>query len=283
MSQVWLTELADVLRAAGVPVIEESYALGRYKGRSWKQVGFGGQGLTSFSFILWHHDASSVGDSPGALDWMKYWARDGAVDVTPAAAVWVCSGCHGKHASGTWHVYAAGLSNHAGRGCNGWGVGGSMNAHSLGIETDHTFGESWEGDRKQAQLSSLRLGTAAIFVAYNLNPTPALLLHKTWTDGGVDGVPFAKWTYEGGTRGRKNDIDGLNLLQERQTVLGLMRAIQKPISPQEKRIAKTLRKIKRARKRVALARAAGQPFRDLRQAVKALREKLARQRAKSQA
>lgn len=222
MSGVWLTDLADILRAAGVSVIEETYIQGPYKGKSWKKVGFNGQGLTAFRFILWHHDASKTGDSPGALDWVKYYASDGSTLLTPAAACWVCSGCNGKHPAGTWHIYAAGLSNHAGRGCNGWGVGASMNSHSLGVETDHTLGESWAGEKKQAQLAGLRAGTAAIMKAYEMDPTPSLLFHKTWTDGGVDGVPFSPWTWQGGTRGRKNDIDGLDLMEERRIVAGLI-------------------------------------------------------------
>ena len=223
MAGVWLTDLADVLRAAGISVIEETYVQGRYKGLSWKKVGFGGRGLVDFRFILWHHDSSPMGDSPGALSWMKYYANDGAgTDLTPAAACWVCTGCNGAHQSGTWHIYAAGLSNRAGRGCGGWGVGQSMNNYSLGIETDHTEGEPWKGPKKETQLASLRAGTAAIFKSYELDPTPALLFHRTWTDGGVDGVPLAAWAWQGGTRGRKTDPSGLDLAEERRIVAALM-------------------------------------------------------------
>ena len=270
---VWLTDLADILRAAGLNVIEETYTQGRYKGRSWKQVGFGGQGLTKFQHLLWHHDASPTGDSPGALDWMKYYANDGAgTDLTPAAACWVCSGCRGAHASGTWHVYAAGLSNHAGRGCNGWGVGASMNSHSLGVETDHGHGESWDSPKKQEQLAGLRRGTAAILAAYNLDPTPALLFHKTWTDGGVDGVPLAKWSYEGGTRGRKTDIDGLDLMAERAIVKTLIAGFADPNVAKAQRISARLDAL-RAKRRAA--KAAGQPTAGFASRIRRLKDKLA--------
>lgn len=269
---VWLTDLADVLRAAGVPVIEETYTTGRYKGMSWKQVGFGGQGLREFRHILWHHDASPRGDSPGALDWMKYYASDGSTNLTPAAACWVCSGCNGAHAAGTWHVYAAGLSNHAGAGCGGWGVGVSMNSYSLGVETDHTTGESWDSPKKQQQLAGLRAGTAAILSAYSLDPTPALLFHKTWTDGGVDGVPFARWAYEGGTRGRKDDIDGLDLLGERATVAALITGFADPNVAKAQRISERLDRLREKRR---AAKAAGQSTSGFASRIRRLKDRLA--------
>lgn len=214
---MWLTELADVLRAANVPVSEETYQRGPWAGRSWKQVGANGRGLTDFRFVMWHHDASPAGPegSPGALQWCMYGP------TAPAASIWVCHGCGGKHASGTWHVYVAGLAWHAGAGGPGWGVAkDAMNSYALGIETDHTFGESWAPDYKQKQLESLRRGTAAIMLAYGLNPSPGLLFHKSWTNGEIDGVPRLA------TYGRKNDIDGLSITSERENLRGLIRELE---------------------------------------------------------
>ena len=224
---VWLKDLSKILKKAGVPVIGESYTRGPYNGKTWKTVGFNGQGYRAFQHILWHHDASPQGDSPGALDWMKY------MEIAPAGAIWVCSGCSGKHASGTWHLIAAGLSNHAGtggndpkRGGNTWGVPvDGMNAIALGIETDHTYGESWKGAKKQAQLNNLRRGTAAIFLAYNLKPRNALMRHLDWTNGLIDGN--GKFT----TYGRKNDIDGLDLADERLRVKRIMEALAAATDP----------------------------------------------------
>lgn len=218
---VWLKDLSKILKKAGVPVIGESYTRGPYNGKTWKTVGFNGQGYRDFKFILWHHDASPSGDSPGALEWMKY------MEIAPAGAIWVCSGCNGKHASGTWHLIAAGLSNHAGTGGNDpakrgntWGVPvDGMNAVALGIETDHTYNESWKGAKKQAQLNSLRRGTAAIMLAYNLTPRPGLMRHLDWTNGLIDGN--GKFT----TYGRKNDVDGLDLADERRRVKRIMAAL----------------------------------------------------------
>jgi hypothetical protein len=228
---VWLTDLADILRSAGVNVIEERYTQGPYAGKNWKQVGWQGRPLTAFRYIMWHHDASPVGDSPGALHWVKY------STLAPAGAIWVCSGCNGAHPSGTWHLYAAGLSNHAGTGGPWTPNNGAppvpingMNSVSLGIETDHTFGESWEGAKKQAQLNSIRMGTAAILAAYNL-PSNRVIRHLDWTNGMIDGNPrFA-------TFGRKNDIDGLNLPYERRLLDHVIKQLQRP-DVQDKQLAR---------------------------------------------
>jgi hypothetical protein len=224
---VWLKDLNKVLKKAGVPVIQEKYTHGPYSGKTWKTVGFNGQGYRAFDFILWHHDASPQGDSPGALEWMKY------MEIAPAGAIWVCSGCNGKHASGTWHLIAAGLSNHAGTGGNDpkrrgntWGVPvDGMNAVALGIETDHTYGERWTGPKKQAQLNSLRRGTAAIMLAYDLNPKPGLMRHLDWTNGLIDGN--GRFV----TYGRKNDVDGLDLADERRRVKRIMAALSAAEDP----------------------------------------------------
>lgn len=185
---VWLTDLADILRAANVPVKEMTYTRGPYSGKSWKQVGFNGRGLTEFRGIMWHHDASPFGDSPGALDWCMY------MGIAPAAAAWI-------DRKGVWHLYSAGLSNHAGIGSSALAPNNSGNQYYYGIETDHTYGETWS----QPQLDSLRVGTAAIMRAYDLDPAKALEFHKTYAPG------------------RKNDPDGVDLGDERRTVAAIMR------------------------------------------------------------
>lgn len=213
MSGVWLTDLADILRAANVPVEEMTYKRGPFAGKLWKQVGANGRGLTDFRFIMWHHDASKPGDSPGALDWVMY------SDVAPAASIWV-------DRRGVWHIYAAGLAWHAGRGGPGWGVPkDAMNNYALGIETDMTTGEAWA----PAQLESLRRGTAAIMAAYGIDPTPGLQFHRTWTDGGIDGVPTLP------TKGRKNDPYGLDLITERQILTRMIGGEDKAIARLKRR------------------------------------------------
>lgn len=208
---MWLKDIGDVLRAAGVPVIERRYKRGQYAGLSWDNVGrdrgTGREGFTDFRFVMWHHDASAAGSSTGVDDYCMY------MPLAPACNAWVCLGCDGAHQSGTWHLIAGGRANHAGSGGPGWGVArDDMNHYAFGIEVDHTTKESWTGVGKPAQLDSLRRGTAAVMAAYDIDPVPGLLFHKTWTDGGIDGVPVLA------TRGRKTDIAGLDLVKERAAV-----------------------------------------------------------------
>lgn len=269
MSGVWLRDLAKILTNAKVPVIEESYNRGPYAGKKWSQVGFNNQGYRAFEFIFWHHDASPANqDSPGALEWMKY------MEIAPAGAIWVCSGCNKKHASGTWHLIAAGLSNHAGtggndpkRGGNTWGVPvDGMNAVALGIETDHTYNESWSGKKKQAQLNSLRRGTAAIMRAYKIDPKPGLIRHLDWTNGLIDGN--GKFT----TYGRKNDIDGLDIADERTRV----RAIMRELGAESSKVASLRRRLTRTRTAANDARESGESIAGYPSMISRLRERIKR-------
>lgn len=267
---VWLTNLADVLRAAGCNVIEETYNRGPYKGRPWHAVGYNGNGLARFDYILWHHDASPTGDSPGALEWMKY------MEWAPAAAAWVCSGCNGSHASGTWHIYAAGLSNHAGIG-GPWNPNtgdpyvskDGMNAVSWGIETDHTYGESWSGEKKQAQLNSLRVGTAAVLNAYNLPPT-RVIRHLDWTNGDV----FGQRRFV--TYGRKNDVSGLNMKDEYQLLADLIADMKENPAPPSTtdKVERIKARIERVRAKRRAAREAGLSTAGLSSRIRRLKERL---------
>ena len=99
MSGVWLTDAVKVLRQAGLKAKGEKYTSGQFAGRPWSTVSASGSGYPDLRFVLWHHDASPEGPSPGALDWMKA--------SGPAANMWVDT-------EGVWHVYCAGVSWHAG-------------------------------------------------------------------------------------------------------------------------------------------------------------------------
>ena len=191
---VWLTDMVRVLRKAGVPVEGMTYKYGRYAGKRWDKVGWNGLGLNELRGIMWHHDASPEGDSPGALQWCMY------SDLAPCASIWV-------DRYGKWWVYAAGLANHAGLGSSPLAPNNTGNQFYLGIETDHNTGEKWPKE----QISSLRKGTAALMKHYGLDPKVALEFHKTYAPG------------------RKNDPDGLELKTERRRVARLMQANQKGI------------------------------------------------------
>ena len=191
---VFLNDLADVLRQAGVKVQEMKYTQGPHKGMSWKAVGYNGMGYSDIPLgIIWHHDASPAGDCPGALDWMMY---DG-FGYAPAANAWV-------DRRGVWHLYCAGYSNHAGVGA--WrklGLYNNGNAKMFGIETDHTDNEPWPAE----QINSLRLGTAAIMKHWG-RPADNVIGHKEYAPG------------------RKNDPEGLDMRAERRRVAKLMGADQ---------------------------------------------------------
>lgn len=167
------TWLPACLRAAGIKVVETPGWTGRSHGQ-----------LPGTIRVVWHHDASPPGDSPGAKDWMiSNWS-------TASAQVWIDN-------SGTWHLIGTGVAWHAGSVLPGM----PGNFDSIGIETDQTTGEAWP----KAQLDSLRRGTAAIFTRQN-NPAGWLHFHKTICD----------------PPGRKVDPTGLDLATERSNVSKLM-------------------------------------------------------------
>jgi hypothetical protein len=168
------TWLADVLRAEGLTVHEWA---------GWKTRGHGG--FDDLGFVVWHHDGSPSGDSPGVPKYMlDNWD-------TAAAQLWVAR-------DGTWHVLASGIAYHAGK----TRPGKPHNSNSLGVETDHRPDEAWP----PALLDSLRRGTAAILRKLGTKPAPGLEFHKTIC------APV----------GRKTDPDGLDLPAERLKVGALM-------------------------------------------------------------
>ena len=176
-----ITWLPAVLRAAGLTVVEHA---------GWEKRGLSGGTFTPKS-VVWHHDASPKGDSPGVP---AYMIRN---FEKAAAQLWV-------DRQGHWHIIASGRAPHAGL----TKLGKPGNKNSIGIETDHTTGEVWS----EPLLVSLRKGTAAIFKHMKVNEN-ALEFHKT--------ICFPS--------GRKNDPAGLDLAKERARVKNDMTA--KPVAP----------------------------------------------------
>ena len=145
-------------------------------------------------YIVWHHDASPAGPSPGVLGWMlDNWN-------TASANIWV-------DFYGTWHFVGAGVAWHAGATLPGM----PTNYTAIGIETDYTVGEKIS----PVLYDSLRRGTAAIFRAMK-QPATDLHFHKT-----ICSPP-----------GRKSDPWALDLATERnavaQLVAGSVPALDKP-------------------------------------------------------
>lgn len=165
-----------LLRAAGIKVVETS---------GWQSRS---HGSLRAKRIVWHHDASPFGDSPGALNWMiSNWNN-------ASAQIWV-------DRYGTWHFVGSGVAYHAGRvfsaDWDSW--------HSVGIETDHTVGEDWP----KGMLASLRKGTAVLLKHEGLS-SASMSFHK------IIASPA----------GRKQDPDGLDLNTERQVVQSLINGAQ---------------------------------------------------------
>jgi len=165
-----LLELPDVLRRAGRDVT----TLEGWQTRTTASPDFHPGAL------VWHHDASPPGDSPGVPAFM---ARNYA---SAGAQLWV-------DRRGRWTVISCRKANHAGT------VLGGMpgNTLSYGIETDHTTGEAWPPEL----LASLRIGSVAILRWLGAQAND-LHFHRT--------VCFKV--------GRKADPDQLDLRGERQAL-----------------------------------------------------------------
>ena len=141
--------------------------------------------------IVWHHDASPAGPSPGVLGWMlSNWEN-------ASANAWV-------DYNGKWWFVGAGVAWHAGAVLPGM----PNNFTSMGIETDYTNGEKIS----PKLYDSLRRGTAAIMRATG-QPASDLHFHKT-----ICSPP-----------GRKSDPWGLSLAVERDAVGKLIRGGNSPL------------------------------------------------------
>jgi hypothetical protein len=175
-----LNWMIDVLEHAGVPVVEYP---------NWRNRAASG----SFTprAVIWHHDASAAGPSPNMDDLIA--VQGNSTTPPPLSQVWVDT-------FGRWHLIAAGRANHAGTG-DGWGVipANAGNQYAIGIETDHTTGEVWQGPL----LASLRRGTKALLQHMGASPSNALAAHKEYAAG------------------RKIDPAGLTMATERIAVAQL--------------------------------------------------------------
>lgn len=176
--------LPDRLRAADLTVVETSGWTTRTHGN-----------LPDAPTVVWHHDASPVGDSPGALDWMlSNWDK-------ASAQVWI-------DRYGRVHLIGTGVAWHAGAVLPEQRA--YDNFRSIGIETDHTTGEDWPDE----QLKALRLTTAVILDA-----------------GRRDRTDFSFHRVICSPPGRKSDPAGLDLDTERRAVRRIRTDGGVPVSP----------------------------------------------------
>lgn len=173
-----VTNLADILRGAGLKVIEVS---------GWKTRGHGG--MSGVKGVLWHHTATSAKAS-GNYPSLNV-VQNGRSDLPgPLANL-------GLGRDGTWYVIAAGLAYHAGTGSHPAIGTNNGNNWLLGVEAEHpgTAGNLWPA----AQIDSYRRGTAALLRAFGLGSDRAIG-HKEWAPS------------------RKIDPYGLNMADERKFI-----------------------------------------------------------------
>lgn len=175
MSYNRITWVPATLRAAGLTVVEHA---------GWRARGLSTARPFTPSTLVWHHDASPKGDSPGVPAYMI------ANYDTHGAQLWV-------DRRGRWHIIASGRAAHTGETLPGM----PTNETSIGIETDHTTGEDWP----PVLLASLRKGSAALLNHLKVKPSSGLHFHKS-----ICSPP-----------GRKVDPDGLSLSNERSVLSGL--------------------------------------------------------------
>ncbi|CAF3707276.1 unnamed protein product [Rotaria sp. Silwood1] len=151
-----LTDLADILRGAGLTVVEID---------GWKTRGHGK--MNSVKSILIHHTAGpATGDFP-SLEVV----RDGRSDlVGPLAQL-------GLGRTGTWYVIAAGRCYHAGKTIDDSIFG---NSNAIGIEAEGTDIPSTDTGHAywpEIQYQSYVQGVKALQIAYDM-PTSHVLGHK---------------------------------------------------------------------------------------------------------
>lgn len=156
--KLMVTDLADILRKAGLTVVEVD---------GWKTRAH--RPLTEIRSIICHHTAtgaSASGDYPSLPI-----VRDGRTDLSgPLSQL-------GLGRSGTWYVIAAGLSYHAGvvtdttLYSNQYAIG--VEAEGTGIPSSDVGHAYWP----EVQWQSYVRGVKALQAAYNV-PTTRVLGHK---------------------------------------------------------------------------------------------------------
>lgn len=160
----FLTDLADVLRSAGLRVVEVTGWQTRGYRREIGNTGIYRSDLLGVESIITHHTAtprSVAGDYPTLNT-----VRDGRSDVAgPLSQL-------GLGRGGTWYVIAAGYANHTGATHHEW----QSNSYAVGIEAE-AAGTGDVRDWPQAQIDSYVRGVAALAKHYRV-PVERVQGHK---------------------------------------------------------------------------------------------------------
>jgi hypothetical protein len=153
-----LVDVADVLRAAGVPV---------YEMPGWKDRGETDGPFTPLGLMI-HHDAMGLAFNSNPNDDNNVPANM-APNGKDGSQLWV-------KFDGTWWIMAAGRKWHAGLGQWRGIPRDSGNSRTIGIETDHTDGNPWPA----VMLDSIRRGSAALARAYRMDVDQMCCGHKEY-------------------------------------------------------------------------------------------------------
>lgn len=153
-----MTNLADILRGAGLNVVEVE---------GWRTRGHGQ--MSAVRKIVQHHTATSAkasGDYPSMTVVIN------GNGTTPGP---LCNLGLGR--SGTWYVVSAGVANHAGKGSVDGVPTNDGNRYMIGVEAEHpgTADTPWP----PAQIDSYRRGCAALARAFGLSAAD-VIGHKEW-------------------------------------------------------------------------------------------------------
>ncbi|RPH33804.1 MAG: N-acetylmuramoyl-L-alanine amidase [Chloroflexi bacterium] len=170
MGDRYLTDLTDVLRAAGLPVIE-------LDGWRTRARGSGGYDPGKPTHVMVHHTASTPSSSGEGDAW---YCAEGDEDA-PLSNL-----CLDR--DGVWWVLAAGATNTNGKGGPLDGVpADSMNTYAIGVEANGGYGETWP----DAQTDSYLAGVAALCDHYGLAYVRG---HAEWApDRKVDPAGPSPW------------------------------------------------------------------------------------------
>jgi N-acetylmuramoyl-L-alanine amidase len=165
-----LVELADVLRAAGLDVVE-------LDGWQTRARGSGGYDDGRPTHVMVHHTASPPSSSGRPDAEYCAWGDDDA----PLSNL-----CLDR--AGVWWVLAAGATNTNGKGGPLDGVpADSMNTHAIGVEANGGYGEAWP----KIQTDSYVHGVAALMAHYRIDHCRA---HFEWApDRKIDPAGPSPW------------------------------------------------------------------------------------------
>ena len=163
MGDRYLTNLADVIRAVGIDVLEVG---------GWQHIARGSGGYTSGlpNHVMVHHTASG----PGSDGWSDVEYMTFAADAAPLANLYLSR-------SGTVWVCAGGATNTNGSGHDPCGTvaDDSMNAAAIGIEAaNNGVGERWP----DVQLDVYEELVAALCSAYGI-PVGRVHAHFEYAPG----------------------------------------------------------------------------------------------------